>query len=45
MFKNILRLAGVGLIVTGLVSDYGFGWQIGLVMAGLVTMLLGGGPG
>jgi len=45
MFKNLLRLAGIGLIAFGLLSDYSSGWKIGLVAAGFVTMFIGGGPG
>ncbi len=45
MFKNVMRIAGLGLIVFGLLSDYDSGWRIGLVAAGFAAMFLGGGPG
>ncbi|GBF32245.1 hypothetical protein DCCM_0436 [Desulfocucumis palustris] len=45
MLKNVLRLAGIGLIAFGLLSDYDSGWRIGLVAAGFAAVFLGGGPG
>ncbi|MFZ5633813.1 MAG: hypothetical protein ACOY40_13305 [Bacillota bacterium] len=43
--KNLLRLAGLGLILFGLVGNLPQGWSIAAVGAGLLALIAGGGGG
>lgn len=43
--KNILRLAGLGLVIFGLVGNLPQGWSIALVAAGFLGILAGGAGG
>lgn len=41
--RLFFRLAGLGLIAGGVMGGLPAGWAIGLVAAGMVIFLLGGG--
>ena len=41
--KNFIRLAGLGLILVGLVGGLPQGWSIAAVAAGFIGLMAGGG--
>ncbi|MHB8158743.1 MAG: hypothetical protein ACYDEQ_15385 [Desulfocucumaceae bacterium] len=43
--KIVLRLAGIGLVILGLVADLPQGWAIASTGAGFVGIIAGGGGG
>ncbi len=43
--KTLIRLAGLGLIIFGLVADLPRGWALASVAAGFLGLLAGGGGG
>ncbi len=43
--KNLLRLAGLGLIIFGLLAGLPQEWTIASVVAGFLALIAGGGGG
>ncbi|AEG14166.1 hypothetical protein G7K71_03890 [Desulfofundulus sp. TPOSR] len=43
--RLLIRLAGLGVAMVGLLANLPAGWTIGLVGVGLATFLLAGGGG
>lgn len=44
-WKTVLRLAGIGLVIFGLVGSLPHGWAIASVTVGLIGVFAGGGGG
>jgi hypothetical protein len=43
--KSVLRLAGIGLVIFGLVGNLPQGWAVAAVAVGLLGVFFGGGGG
>lgn len=43
--KTLIRLAGIGLIIFGLVGNLPQGWAVASVAAGVFGLIAGGGGG
>lgn len=43
--KTVLRLAGIGLVLLGLLGSLSSGWAMAAVGLGLVGVIAGGGGG